>query len=397
MLTDSINKDEIIQAADECVMCGLCLPHCPTYKLAKLEPESPRGRIALVRALYEEQLYPSKTIHSYLDHCLTCMKCESACPANVDYEKIIDAGRAITRRQQSFVNKVQQFFLLFILGSTQVRKIFKPIVSAARCLSNLPIFKRMRLLNLLPDQKHFNINCVKTTNNGDRVVLINSCAADLVSDRTLTAATLLLSELGCNVIEQTQTSCCGALHQHCGDFKNAKTLNDNFLKTYNNQNADYIAILSTGCSAQIQHYKNELDSTLIDINELVLKQLNQNNLVFKPLTKKVFVQKPCSQSLSISEARVIEDLLAFIPGIELFSFTDELGCCGAGGMNTTTHPQLANQLIENKINELKQSDADYLVSNNIGCALHFQARLRQENISTKTCHPITLLAQQVLQ
>ena len=128
MLTDTINKHEIIRATDECVMCGLCLPHCPTYKIEKLEPESPRGRISLVRALYEEQLKPSKSIASHLDHCLTCMKCEYACPANVDYEKIIDAGRAITHSHQGFVKKIQRGFLLFLVSQIHVRKFFKWVI-----------------------------------------------------------------------------------------------------------------------------------------------------------------------------------------------------------------------------------------------------------------------------
>ena len=61
-LAENISKQEIIAATDQCVMCGLCLPHCPTYAIAKMEPESPRGRIALVRALYEEQLEVSESI-----------------------------------------------------------------------------------------------------------------------------------------------------------------------------------------------------------------------------------------------------------------------------------------------------------------------------------------------
>ncbi|NNC66486.1 MAG: (Fe-S)-binding protein, partial [Gammaproteobacteria bacterium] len=72
-LAESINKKDIIDATDQCVMCGLCLPHCPTYTVAQTEPESPRGRIALVRALYEGKLDSTEIIISHLDNCLTCM------------------------------------------------------------------------------------------------------------------------------------------------------------------------------------------------------------------------------------------------------------------------------------------------------------------------------------
>ena len=62
MATASITKQTIIAATDQCVMCGLCLPHCPTYIIAKNEAESPRGRIALVRALHENKLPTTPTL-----------------------------------------------------------------------------------------------------------------------------------------------------------------------------------------------------------------------------------------------------------------------------------------------------------------------------------------------
>ena len=133
-LVEAINTQDIIDAADQCVMCGLCLPHCPTYTLAQTEPESPRGRIALVRALYEGKLESSQSITSHLDHCLTCMNCERVCPANVDYEKIIDAGREVTSKTKSGFERLQQSFLLFVLSKNYVRKIVKDM---SLCCQNI--------------------------------------------------------------------------------------------------------------------------------------------------------------------------------------------------------------------------------------------------------------------
>src|SRR6478736_5829086 len=58
--------------ADRCVQCGLCLPHCPTYRLDRNEAESPRGRIALVRAFADGALVPDPIADAHLDHCLGC-------------------------------------------------------------------------------------------------------------------------------------------------------------------------------------------------------------------------------------------------------------------------------------------------------------------------------------
>ena len=372
MLTaETINKQEIqevIDASDQCVMCGLCLPHCPTYKIARTESESPRGRIALVRAMYEGQLDASETISSHLDQCLTCMNCERVCPANVDYEKIIDAGRAVTHKQHSLLERLQQSFVIFFLSNLGARKIFKTFISIFRASGLQSLQSKSRLFSLLPEAQHAPLKTANSSAEGPRVAIINSCAGDLVSDQVYNATKLILAKLGCNDVSQKQILCCGALHQHTGGLKTAKNLRQKFTATYKNQNLDYLVSLATGCGAQIKRYSklddepiaNEIANKLMDVSEFVLLQIKNQKLAFKPLAKKVYLHKPCSQAQVTNITTLVEQLLNYIPEIELVTFVDELACCGAGGMNTITQDKLADQLIENKIYELKNSSATYL-------------------------------------
>lgn len=395
MQTDSINSQEIIQATDECVMCGLCLPHCPTYNAAQIESESPRGRIALVRALYEEKITVNKTVHDHLHQCLSCMNCQHVCPANVDYEKIIDAGRAKTAIETTGIKSLQQSFILLILSNSILRRFFKILISASRSVGLLKLFSSTRLIRLLPnDRRTFSTTDSCTT--GPKVVVIQSCANDLVSDPTNAAAISLLSKLGCKIVQQDKVYCCGALHQHSGKLETAKKIKYEFINAYRNKNFDFITTIATGCGAQIKHYGNELNSKVVDINELLLMRLKEVDVAFKPLAKKVFIHKPCTQKQVTAQADVIERLLANIPDVKLTDFHDQTGCCGAGGLNSILHTNLANSLIDNKVKELKISENSLLVSSNIGCAMHIQARLKQENIPVQVCHPVTLLAQQML-
>ena len=76
-------------------MCGLCLPHCPTYRLDQHEAESPRGRIALARRLSAGQLEVSEAALAHLDHCLGCLSCQAVCPSQVQYEEILVQTRAL--------------------------------------------------------------------------------------------------------------------------------------------------------------------------------------------------------------------------------------------------------------------------------------------------------------
>ena len=83
-----------------CMRCGLCLPSCPTYQLTGRERSSPRGRIALIRAVEENRLEPdSKLLAEEMDFCLGCLACTTACPAGVDYGSLLESARDQVRRQ----------------------------------------------------------------------------------------------------------------------------------------------------------------------------------------------------------------------------------------------------------------------------------------------------------
>ena len=88
-----MNPDQILAEADRCVKCGLCLPHCPTYRITRDEGDSPRGRVSLMQALVSKAV-DSQNLHRHLDRCLGCLACETACPSGVRYGALIDAVRA---------------------------------------------------------------------------------------------------------------------------------------------------------------------------------------------------------------------------------------------------------------------------------------------------------------
>jgi len=406
-LSSQINKQDIISAADQCVMCGLCLPHCPTYAVAKSEPESPRGRIALVRALYEGKLAPNENIHAHLDHCLTCTSCEQACPANVDYEKIIDAGRTLTSQQSGKFTQLQQSLWLLTLSNPFLRKLTKKMLATLQITKLSRLFGRLRAIKLLPSIASTQStlqNVSHENSNNINLWIFNSCAGDLVDDPVNIEAKRILSKLGYSIINNKHNHCCGALHQHSGQIAKAHALREKLIQSFKHHQPDHVLSLATGCGAQIKRYSqltnspaaSEFASKLVDINDFILENIVKSDITFKPFPHKVFLHKPCSLNDASTHADAIDECLKLIPEINVVNFQDTLTCCGAGGMNTLTHETLADTLIKNKVNELKESNAEYLVSSNIGCALHFQANLKSQNIPVQVCHPITLLAKQML-
>src|SRR6187399_1876824 len=77
----------------QCMHCGMCLPTCPTYDETKHERNSPRGRIALMRAVADGELAVTDAFADEMSYCLGCLACQTACPAGVNYAELLETAR----------------------------------------------------------------------------------------------------------------------------------------------------------------------------------------------------------------------------------------------------------------------------------------------------------------
>ena len=82
----------------QCMHCGMCLPTCPTYDATKRERNSPRGRIALMRAIADGELEVTRTFADEMSYCLGCLACQTACPAGVNYAELFETARSDIER-----------------------------------------------------------------------------------------------------------------------------------------------------------------------------------------------------------------------------------------------------------------------------------------------------------
>jgi len=400
----------ISSEADQCVKCGLCLPHCPTYIKTGDEGDSPRGRIALMQGLAEGQLTVSERLNYHLDRCLDCRACEKVCPSRVQYDKLLVTTRTLMTESRP-VTRAQRYGMSLITQTSKLKLLRGALRfyqrSGLRALARhsgilkLTELKRLeQILPTLPASKTIKSLYPSIGEQRGQVALFTGCLGKTLDQNTLVATIRLLTMNGYQVhIPKTQT-CCGALHLHAGEHAQAQILAQQNIDAFNLSQLDAVLYVSSSCGATLNEYSqhHSIESfakPIMDVSHFLSKIEWNPALRFNALSQQIAVHEPCSQRNITGELNSTMAILKRIPEIELMPLADNKLCCGAAGSYMIKQPEMADALRDDKLENLRQTQAEIMVSSNIGCALHLAAGIRSSGMPVEVLHPIELLARQL--
>ena len=391
------SKSSLIENTEQCVMCGLCLPHCPTYRVSRHEGESPRGRISLIKAYAQGQLSASAATQTHLQSCTACMKCEQVCPAKVPYRAILDTGRLLYRNKLNFTTRYAQTIAINLLNSRWGHRLLAFLRACAISVSKFDWFSRFEIIKLakaLPKQRT-NITRSAASNTEKSVTIFPGCTAELFDRETLHSSVQVIAAVGYKAKLPKNILCCSALAQHSGLIDLANQQQQRTCDFLHAENTQELISFATGCGQQLDsiqlntsYHHQDIHIWLNDNNRL--QQLN-----IKPLRKKALVHFPCSMQSSQGHSQAMTNVLQIIPDLTLLNFDNNFGCCGAGGMQLLTPEKSNLALLQDMIKFIRQSAPDVIVSANIGCALQLQKGLQQSGLDIEIVHPVTLLYRQI--
>lgn len=400
--THGTTGGSIAALADQCVMCGLCLPHCPTYHLDQHEAESPRGRIALARQLESGQLAASDAAIAHLDHCLGCLSCQAVCPSQVRYDDILIQTRALLAPLRPRSSRGLRW--LGRPGFLRALATISAALSAHRWLPGLagllPKDSTLRRLVAetpmapapvahVPPKQGNNAGC-------DPVVLFPGCVASVFDRDTLAAGHVLLEALGHEVVAPNGDVCCGALALHAGDTAAAQVIAQSTTKALLACGASTVLVSASGCLGSLRdHSLQGSGLNVADILGFLARDSAIDRLSFRPLKGRAAVHLPCTQLSVGPGAGPIRTLLERIPELEILELPRQPGCCGAAGRYFIDQPQRADRLRSEKIGQIAAQAPDWVLTTNIGCRIFLGNGLRQDGSKVPILHPLTLLAQQL--
>lgn len=387
---------QIITEADRCVACGLCLPSCPTYRQSADENESPRGRIALLRAHAQNILPATSTLTRHIDSCLDCRACESVCPSTVRYGQILQDGRALlARNDRHYMGHLYRLLLTVTQWPRAIAALYK-IVRPLAAFKNghfFPQTRRPTFFGLPPAITAPLPKCAHKKNPA--VSLFLGCTRHIEGD-TLNATIQILDHLGLSWDAPLTQGCCGALARHGGATALARRQEQRNMRAFKSHTTPLIGVAS-GCTAALKNYdpKNatQFPSLILDVHRFLAEHAPLERLELRPSHQTIAVHDPCSLRNPHNDTAYVYALLARIPGARIMSLPSNNQCCGAAGDYFLRHPLRAQALREPVISHIRALKPDIIVSANIGCRLHLAAGIAAADLTIPIVHPLVIIAQ----
>ncbi len=365
-----------------CVQCGLCLPHCPTYRVTGDETMSPRGRIRLMREVQNEGAPLTAEVIDAFATCVQCRGCEPACPSSVPYGHLMEQARETLAENGHIApwwERVGMSALtkpkLLAAGSSALGVAQRmKLVPKRLGLGSEPVAVRREGLRATGDDVHFFTGCVMDTMQRD---------VHLAGMEVLQAAGIGATPTG------DAAPCCGALHAHAGLTPSTRLMAETMMSALDDDKP--IVVDSAGCGAAMKDYGHLLgtpeaeafSARVADIQEFLADHVDALPSV-EPLDLRVAIQDPCHLRHVQRVHEATRTVLA--PFVRELVELDDAGlCCGAGGAYSMFQPELAGEIRDRKVAAIDRAAPDLVASANPGCSMHLGT------VGVPTRHPMSIV------
>lgn len=422
----SVLTDDLLAA---CVHCGFCVPVCPTWDILREENDSPRGRLYLMRAEAEDRLDPGGAFALHLGRCLGCRACESVCPAGVPYGHLLEQARA--RIPVGPMERRLGGWLLDLLTTASLAPRTYAVARFLRRTGLASAFGRIlpgtlgRALRLLAATRPRASSVAVgpgSAGSGDppgesgpggetresgpagqqaTYALLLGCVMEGLFAHVHGAARRSLRVAGYREVPVTQQSCCGALHAHAGRMETARELARRNIQAFEAAPDAAVVTDSAGCGAALRDYPAWLSDDpewreravaladrVRDVTELLVARRTSPAV---RLEGRVAYDAPCHLHHGQGVRTEPLQLLRSVDGLTVEPLPSSERCCGGAGLYNLAEPELAERVLEPKVDEIERGGYDWVVTGNPGCIMYIGSGLRRAGCRTPVVHPVELI------
>lgn len=399
----------------ECVKCGVCQAHCPTYQVSKKEGAVARGKIALAAALLDGEVELEEQLQQDISMCLMCGSCVNKCPNKVPTHEIVGAiRREITDNQGlSFIGKG----VSTLLGSKVLMKtlsksgaMLSPLV-----LKKVPETSGLRLRFPLPVMKDRTVPKIAFRNLFDRVPEFIQGQADkpvvgFFAGCSITYAypeigemmVSILQRMGYSIYVPRAQQCCGIPALSSGNGKLVEELAGTNVSAFAGREVQHIITACASCNGGIGEY---YETMKIDYDKFTDKVIDfsvflKNEGLFEELAGmekwpervKVTYHDPCHLKTQ-GITREPRELLRALPNVDFIEMESAATCCGLGGTFSVYHYEASKAIGARKISGLRESEAELIATACPGCIMQLQDIINHADLKVKAVHILELMAE----
>jgi glycolate oxidase iron-sulfur subunit len=426
----ALNYDELTN----CMRCGFCQPACPTFKETGIEAASPRGRIALMKAVVDGLMLPDDSFQAQMDLCLGCRACEPVCPADVKYGQLLEQTRDVledTTKHRLWIKWARSFAFKGVFPhQRRMRRLGAAIQIYQR--SGMQFLTRkmgvMRLFSehmrqmerILPDASSKGVVEKLGTfypAKGKaiaRVGMFRGCIMDVLFTETNLNTVKLLSEAGFDVVIPDTQNCCRALHAHSGELDQARDLAKKNIRAFRDANVDFVISNAGGCGALLVEYDHLLHQdanfaeeakwfaqSVRDVSQIILEKGNipkfTSSYQGENLTK-ITYQESCHLRNVMKAGNAPLNLMSYVEGIQFVPLQGADRCCGSAGIYNLTQADMSMDILDHKMEHVKDTNAHYLLTSNPGCLLQMKLGIEREELhdQMKAVHIVDFLYENMM-
>ncbi len=386
---------EVDKILRTCVHCGLCTATCSTYVLLGDERDSPRGRIYLMKDMFERGVAASPEVQHHVDRCLSCLSCMTTCPGGVDYMHLVDHARAHIAEtgSRSLKDRAMRALLAQVLPYPSRFRIALKLVPFGQpfrgLLTKLGLKELGAMLDLAPRQPLTKAavyagpgTAATQGERKKRVILLAGCAQQVLRPAINDATIRLLARSGVDVEVAAGAGCCGALTHHMGKEASAiafaKANVDAWSKVIAKGPVDAVIVNASGCGTMVKDYGHLLKHAggdypakaqrIADLTRDVTEFVSATDLGPAKRWSSIRVAYHSACSLQHGQQIVHEPKsLLKRAGYSVVDVPEGHICCGSAGTYNILQPDLATQLRARKVENIRSVRPDVIAAGNLGC------------------------------